>query len=151
MTTVTNFTAISAIAKPILADAYGNNVAFQCSECNGPILATMMPNQRGTSFDKPAVCRSCNAEFWIEVDANQTRLIVHRVEKPAATRLKIAKTPNLSAGQNLTSWSVVAAILNAYGEANYADLAASVRQHDHKSGGKAFIDYCIKNGWLAQA
>ena len=151
MTVITNFNAISQKANPVLADAYGNNVAFQCSECSGPVLATMLPNQRGTSVAKPAVCRKCSAGFWIEIDTEESRLVVHKVENFVPIRLRLGKAPNLTACQNLASWSVIAAILNAYGEADYVDLANSVRQHDHKSGGRAFIDYCVKNNWLTQA
>ena len=151
MTVITNFNAINSKETPVAADAYGNNVAFQCTHCNGPVLATMLSNQRGTSSEKPAVCRQCAASYWIEISSEKSQLVVHQVISDRPGRLKLAKAPNLTAGQNLTSWSVVAAILDAYGAADYNDLAAAVRQHDHVSDGKAFIDYCIQNNWLAQA
>ena len=55
-----------------------------------------------------------------------------------------------TAQHNIESWSVVAAIMDAYGGASISDLAAAVSQHRHESGGLAFIDYCINLGWLKE-
>jgi len=55
---------------------------------------------------------------------------------------------SLSAAQNIESWGVIMAILKAYGGANLDDLAAAVSQHKHPGGGRGFVDYCIRNGWL---
>ena len=151
MTAVTNFNAINSKETPVAADAYGNNVAFQCIQCSGPVLATMMSNQRGTSPEKPAVCRLCAANYWIQINSEKAQLLVHQLISDTPRRLQLAKEPTLIAGQNLKSWSVISAILNAYGTADYDDLATAVRQHDHVAGGKAFVDYCIRNSWLAQA
>lgn len=67
---------------------------------------------------------------------------------PARGRYVLGREPKLTAGQNCASWAVVRAVLNSYGGADYDDLVAAVRQHDHPAGGRAFIDYCIRNGWL---
>jgi len=42
-------------------------------------------------------------------------------------------------------------MLGAYGGAQYEELIAAVRQHDHPNGGKAFVDLCIGEGWLERA
>ena len=42
-------------------------------------------------------------------------------------------------------------MLSADGGADFEEFIAAVRQHDHPAGGKGFIDYCIRNGWLVCA
>ena len=66
-------------------------------------------------------------------------------------RYRLGREPNLTASHNAVSWNLVSAALRANGGAEYEDLIAAVRQHDHPAGGKAFIDYCIRNGWLQRA
>jgi hypothetical protein len=63
-------------------------------------------------------------------------------------RYRVGNPPRLSAKPNVASWSVINAIMSAYGGAEYDDLAAAVSQHAHPAGGRAFVDYCIRNGWL---
>ena len=66
-------------------------------------------------------------------------------------RLVIGECPQRqTAQQNIESWSVVAAIMAAYGGASISDLAAAVSQHRHEGGGGAFIEYCIHRGWLKE-
>ena len=65
-------------------------------------------------------------------------------------RLVLRLEPELRTRRNIESWSVIKAILNAYGGAYYDDLVAAVSQHRHPSGGKGFVDYCISNGWLIE-
>jgi hypothetical protein len=69
-------------------------------------------------------------------------------EDQRAKRYSIGREPNHSAPENAASWTVISAILTAYGAAGYSDLVAAVSQHRHPSGGKGFVDYCIRSGWL---
>ena len=151
MTTITNFNAFASDGTSVAADAHGNNVAFQCLACRAPVLAVLMQHQRGTSPAKPTTCRHCGAGYWIEAIVAESRLVVHRVAGQHSGRYWLGREPHVTAGQNAASWSVVSAMLNAYGGADYEDFSAAVRQHDHPAGGRAFIDYCIRNGWLVQA
>jgi DNA-directed RNA polymerase subunit RPC12/RpoP len=151
MTAITDFNVTTANGEQVQADAHGNNVAFKCLDCGGPVLAVMMKHQRGESESSPTACKSCGAKYWIEVDAPQSRLVVHRVPVKNAGRFCLGREPNLTAGRNLASWTVISAILQAYGGADYEDLAIAVRQHDHPAGGRSFVDYCIRNGWLKRA
>ena len=57
----------------------------------------------------------------------------------------------MTSSQNASSWTVVSALLSADGGADFEEFIAAVRQHDHPAGGKGFIDYCIRNGWLVRA
>ncbi len=65
-------------------------------------------------------------------------------------RYCLGHTPSHTAHQNIESWSVISAMLNAYGGADVEDIAAAVSQHKHPDGGRAFVEYCIRNGWLKQ-
>lgn len=66
-------------------------------------------------------------------------------------RLTLDKPPqSLTARQNIESWSVIAAVMAAYGSATQDDLAAAVSQHRHPEGGLAFVKYCVRQGWLKQ-
>ena len=147
MTTVTGLNVWSQSQK-VPADAHGNNVAFACLTCGGPVLATLMPHQRGSSINKPTQCRVCSSSFWVEPQLERHRLVVHRVRTEESGRYTLGKTPNHTSGANIASWSVIAAILDAYGGGEYEQLVAAVSQHDHPAGGKAFVDYCIRNDWL---
>jgi hypothetical protein len=110
-----------------------------------------LANQRGSSESKPTECRACFASFWVEVQTERNRLLVHRVRTTESGRYIMGRTPAHTAAQNVASWGVIAAMLSAYGGADYEELVAAVRQHDHPEGGKGFVDYCIRNGWLQRA
>jgi hypothetical protein len=138
-------------SRPVPADAHGNNVAFSCLNCSGPVLATLMEHQRGSSAAKPTTCRVCGASFWLEVQVDRKRLLVHRLPVFESGRYVVGRTPQHSSGPNIASWGVVSSLLSAYGGAEYEELVAAVRQHDHPAGGKGFIDNCIRNGWLRRA
>lgn len=151
MATITNFTATTIAGVPLLADAYGNNVAFQCPSCGAPVLAVVLANMKGSSADKPATCRACESRYWIEVVVPESRLLVHALPGEKPGRLRLGRAPSVTAEHNMVSWSVVTAMLEAYGGADYEDLIGAVRQHANPGGGKGFIDYCIRNGWLVHA
>jgi hypothetical protein len=151
MVAITDFKAATPSGDQVQADAHGNNVAFKCLDCDGPVLAVLMPHQRGASESNPARCKICGAEYWIEAIAAEARLVVHAMHHEHSGRFCLGREPNLTTGQNLASWSVISAMLSAYGGADYEDLAVAVRQHAHAAGGKAFVDYCIRNGWLKPA
>ncbi|MCA9232805.1 MAG: hypothetical protein KDA57_19300 [Planctomycetales bacterium] len=110
-----------------------------------------MPHQRGSSEDKPTECRVCAAAFWVEPQLSEKRLLVHRVMTLDSGRYVAGLTPKHTAEQNSASWSVLSALLSAYGSAEYNELVAAVRQHAHPGGGKGFVDYCIRNNWLRRA
>ena len=150
MTAVIGFNAWSE-SKPIQADAHGNNVAFSCLDCGSPVLATLLVHQRGSSEDKPTACKVCSSSFWLEPQVPRNRLFVHRVRTPQSGRYVPGQLPKHTSGPNIASWSVVGALLAAYGGGEYEELCAAVRQHDHPEGGRAFIDYCIRKGWLQRA
>ena len=66
-------------------------------------------------------------------------------------RLELDTPPQaLTAQQNIESWSVIAAIMAAYGGATQEDLAAAVSQHRYPEGGLAFVKYCLRQGWLKE-
>lgn len=65
-------------------------------------------------------------------------------------RYVLGKQPSLTVSHNIESWSVIVAIINAYGGAPLNDLAAAVSQHRHPGGGRAFVKYCIREGWLVE-
>jgi hypothetical protein len=144
---VTDFQAWSQ-SKRVPADAYGNNVAFLCLSCRGPVLATLLEHHRGSSVDKPTNCRECGTAFWVEAQTDRKRVLVHRVPTSRSGRYVAGRAPEHTSGPNMASWGVVSALLSAYGGAEYEQLVVAVRQHDHPEGGKGFVDYCIRNGWL---
>lgn len=66
-------------------------------------------------------------------------------------RLVLGNPPNhMTAHHNNASWSVVVAIMQAYGGASLEDLAAAVSQHRHRDGGNGFVKYCLRRGWLRE-
>jgi hypothetical protein len=79
MAKVTGFGCIDEQGYPLACDAYGNNVAFRCPGCGGPVLAVIRENQRGSSPKKPSRCPGCGSRAWLELDGRGGRLVVHRM------------------------------------------------------------------------
>ncbi|MEP5764373.1 MAG: hypothetical protein ABJ308_07255 [Halieaceae bacterium] len=67
-------------------------------------------------------------------------------------RYAIEAEPGRLAAHNAASWSVIDAMINAYGPRDFWDLAVAVRGHRHegKFTGRPqnFVAYCIRSGWL---
>lgn len=80
--------------------------------------------------------------------------VIGRPTKDAGT-YRLGLSPYGLAAHNLSSWKIIAAILEAYGTADYYDLAVAVRHHNHgtktASGPQSFVSYCIRRGWLKSA
>jgi len=78
MATVSGFSAVDSQGFPVVCQARGNNAAFRCAGCGGPILATFMPGHDGSASNKPCSC-GCGCRYWLEADEVGQRLTVHRV------------------------------------------------------------------------
>jgi len=63
-------------------------------------------------------------------------------------RYKISKTPRMTANHNICTWQKLEENLNIVGAAEFEQLVVWCRDHDHDSGGRGFVIYCIKNKWL---
>jgi uncharacterized protein with PIN domain len=78
MPVVTGFHCVDEAGLRVLCDAHGNNVALRCLSCGGPVLATILPNQRGSDAQHLTECPACHSQFWVEDDQAAGRLTVHR-------------------------------------------------------------------------
>jgi hypothetical protein len=67
----------------------------------------------------------------------------------AIVKYMISTRPKLTADQNRRTWEIIERKLSENGSATFEKLASWARSHDHATGGKGFIEYCIDNGWLA--
>jgi uncharacterized protein with PIN domain len=76
---VTGFNFFDEQGLRVLADIHGNNAAFRCPGCGGPVLAILREHQRGVSPNNPSECPSCASEYWVEVDEVSRRLTLHRL------------------------------------------------------------------------
>lgn len=69
-----------------------------------------------------------------------------------AGHYKIGIRPGKLAPHNLKSWRVIEAILDAYGAAEFWDLAVAIRPHEFRTqrnrGPQSFVRYCIRSGWI---
>lgn len=171
MATITGFSAFSSSGVAVQVDAFGNNAAFACISCHAPLLAVLREFQRGSSPKKPVVCQGCGRAWWLEVNDQNKLLTVHEVQevedelgplprvigRPSkdAGIYKLGTCPSRLASHNQASWNVLKAILEAYGTADFYDLAVAVRRHVHgdksASGPQSFVSYCIRSGWLTRA
>lgn len=80
MPKITGFTMVDTGGYPVLCDAHGNNAAFRCPGCGGPILFDYHDkNQRGASAENPSVCVACKARYVIDTDEPKSRLTVRRM------------------------------------------------------------------------
>ena len=66
--TITDFSCVDERDRPVPRDAIDSSVAFSCPRCAHPMLATLGADQHGGSPERPARCRKCRFECWIEVD-----------------------------------------------------------------------------------
>ena len=69
-----------------------------------------------------------------------------------AGRYRLKNRPERLVNHNYVSWKIIEAILEAYGSADFWDLAAAVRGHKHGTmkakGPQSFVRYCIRSGWI---
>jgi hypothetical protein len=79
---VTGARVIDEAGYPVLADPFGNNVAFRCLGCGAPVLATLRENQRGSEPARPSKCPACRAGYWLEANVDSSILTVRRVSPP---------------------------------------------------------------------
>jgi hypothetical protein len=77
--------------------------------------------------------------------------------KHAGKRFRLGKAPQRQmARHNEVSWRIIVAIMEAYGSADYWDLACACRGHLHENnpddrrGPQHWVDYCIKREWLVE-
>ena len=62
--------------KLLLTDAFGNNAAFACPECEHPVLlATGDVAKRGLDSSKPSECRKCGKKYKINAIDNKEEKI----------------------------------------------------------------------------
>ncbi len=64
---------------------------------------------------------------------------------------RIGRMPNLTAQRNIKTWARIKNALEKHTTMDYDSLVALCAGHDHPTGGKGFVDYCIKNSWLVKA
>lgn len=83
---ITDFLVMDADGNEISADPHGNNLAFSCPACRGPVLAVVLQNQRGWDEDHPAVCRSCKCAYFLDIREQAKKLYIHPVLGGELTR-----------------------------------------------------------------
>lgn len=76
---ITDFLTMNGKGEKILADAYGNNIAFSCFKCGHPVLAIALENQRGSDEEHPVKCRECGSGYFLDVRPNMEKLYVHNL------------------------------------------------------------------------
>ena len=76
---VTDFLVMDADGAEMPADAHGNNVAFCCPHCRGPILVVALANMRGSDENHPAACRGCGTKYFLDVREKAMKIYIHSV------------------------------------------------------------------------
>jgi predicted RNA-binding Zn-ribbon protein involved in translation (DUF1610 family) len=71
--------------KRIDGDAFGNNVAFACPNCDHPVLAIARKHQRGSHEGNPSKCRKCGAEYWMEINEAKRKISLREKARRRAT------------------------------------------------------------------
>ncbi len=77
---ITGFLIMDGTGTEIPADPFGNNVAFCCSRCGHPVLATALPDQRGCDDDHPAKCRRWGKSYFLDVCLQTEKIYIHVVD-----------------------------------------------------------------------
>jgi len=69
---------ITFMDQPTQVDAFGNNVAWKCIECDHPVLFVCLVNQKG--FDGKAThCLGCNLAYTI-YPKNDNALLIEIIQ-----------------------------------------------------------------------
>ena len=74
---ITDFLVMNDQGTEIPADASGNNVAFSCSSCGHPVLATALENQRGYDEEHPATCKGCSKQYVLNIRSPAQKIYIH--------------------------------------------------------------------------
>ena len=83
---VTSFDILGTDGKPLKADAFGNNIAFNCINCGHAVLAIARKGWLGSSEEKATCCLGeCGAEYYIK-DIQPTHRCVVIAKKRKSTR-----------------------------------------------------------------
>ncbi len=78
---ITNFDVFDENGNVLLADAQGNNIAFNCFECGHPVIAIARDNQKGSDELHPAECKgeNCSASFVLQINTNMKKMSIHKI------------------------------------------------------------------------
>lgn len=77
---ITDFLVLDTDGSETPADPHGTNIAFCCMTCGHPVLAVALENQRGSDEEHPAICRGCNAQYFLDVRPQSGKLYIHLVQ-----------------------------------------------------------------------
>jgi hypothetical protein len=81
--TITNFLILRSDGTCELpADALGSNLAFCCSACGHPVLASALPDQSGSDEEHPAECKGCGERYFLDVRVHAEKLYIHDLGEP---------------------------------------------------------------------
>ena len=83
MPLVTDFRCFDEDGFQVLCHAFGNNVAFRCLGCGGPVLAIIRDNQRGSDSDHLTTCPACDSQYWLARNQERHQVVIHRI-RPSA-------------------------------------------------------------------
>jgi transcription elongation factor Elf1 len=78
---ITDFLIMNGAGTEIPADPHGNNVAFTCSKCGHPVLATALENQRGSDEEHPTGCKRCGQNFFLDVRPSAEKVYIHALQQ----------------------------------------------------------------------
>lgn len=73
---ITNYKCVDEKGITLFSDAFGNNVAVNCPDCNHSILFIARLNQKGSSENHATQCNGCRASFFIEVSEDSESIVV---------------------------------------------------------------------------
>lgn len=76
---ITDFLVMDGDGIEIEADAYGNNLAFNCPSCGHPVLAITLENQRGSDEQCPATCKGCGDQYFLDVRLRAEKIYIHQL------------------------------------------------------------------------
>jgi len=90
---VTDFDVVDSRSKKIDADPFGNNIAFACFSCKHPVLAIAREHWRGCSKEKPAICRGCEARYFIRVERESKKVVIASLQSAGCVADESVRMP----------------------------------------------------------
>ena len=64
----------------IPSDAIEEALAFNCEDCDYPILASSVEGKPGSALEKSAICKGCGTGYFLDVRTHAKKIYVFRTD-----------------------------------------------------------------------
>ena len=77
---IESFLIMDGNGDEIPSDAIGDALAFNCEDCDYPILASSVEGKPGSMLERPAICKGCGTDYFLDVRFHAKKIYVFRTD-----------------------------------------------------------------------